>query len=79
MKKKFWSDTAPAYRLSVLSSKLVEAIRGLNGAPFIVRAGNGIIYHRGTAKPPAEKLPLELMRRIKDAYDPNHIFPDLFP
>ncbi len=75
--KKFWSDAAPAHRLSVLPSKLVEAIRGLDGAPFVARAGNGIIYHRGTTKPPAEKLPLELMRRIKDAYDPNHIFPEL--
>ncbi len=75
--KQFWSDSAPTHRLSVLSSKLVEAIRGLNGAPFVARAGNGIIYHRGAPKPPADKPPTELTRRLKDAYDPNHIFPEL--
>jgi glycolate oxidase FAD binding subunit len=74
---KFWADPAPANRLSVLPSKMIEAIRGLNGAPFVARAGNGIIYHRGTAAPCTDKLPLELMRRLKDAYDPNHIFPSL--
>ncbi len=75
---KFWDDTnAIAHRLSVLPSKMVPAIRGLNDASFIARAGNGVIYHRGAASPHGEALPTELMRRLKDAYDPRHILPDL--
>ena len=73
----FWTKVAPAHRLSVLPSKMVTAIRGLNGAPFIARAGNGIIYHRGTATPGTDELPLVLMRRLKEAYDPRHILPDV--
>jgi glycolate oxidase FAD binding subunit len=73
----FWNDPVPARRLSVLPSKLPEAVRGINGAAFVARAGNGIIYYRGPSAPRTDKLPLELMRRLKDAYDPNHIFPDL--
>lgn len=74
---KFWSDNSQTHRLSVLPSKMIAAIRGLNSAPFIARAGNGIVYHRGAPAPRADELPLELMRRVKDAYDPNHILPAL--
>jgi glycolate oxidase FAD binding subunit len=74
---KFWADAAPTEKLSVLPSRLIETIRALNGAPFIARAGNGVVYHRGPRSPRQEKLPLELMRRVKDAYDPNQIFPAL--
>ena len=73
----FWADASPAHRLSVLPSKIIEAIRGLAGVPFDARAGNGVIHHRGTLTRSADKPPLELTRRLKDAYDPNHIFPDL--
>ena len=72
----FWSAGVDANRLSVLPSKLVEALKGLGGAPFVARAGNGVIYHRGDQPPAADKPPVELMRRVKDAYDPNHIFPE---
>ena len=74
---KFWSDTTPAHRLSVLPSKMVVAIRGLKDAPFIARAGNGVVYHRGAPIQRRNELPLELMRRVKDTYDPNHILPGL--
>jgi FAD/FMN-containing dehydrogenase len=73
----FWADAAPVQRLSVLPSKLIDAIGSLDGAPFVARAGNGVIYHRGAPTPRADLLPLELMRRLKDAYDPRHILPDL--
>ncbi len=72
----FWNQGADAQRLSVLPSKLVEALKRLNGAPFVARAGNGVIYHRGAQPPATDKLPVELMRRVKDAYDPNHILPE---
>lgn len=73
----FRVDTGPVHRLSVLPSKMIAAIRDLNGAPFTARAGNGIIYHRGAPLPRRGELPLELMRRVKDTYDPNHILPEL--
>ena len=74
----FWADPHPAHHVSVLPSKIVEAIRGLEGAPFTARAGNGIIYHRGAPAPRNGDLPLELMRRVKNAFDPNRVLPD-FP
>jgi hypothetical protein len=72
----FWSGAAPAHRLSVLPSKMVEALRGLN-APFVARAGNGVIYHRGQPTPRKEELPLELLRRVKAAFDPNQLLPEM--
>jgi glycolate oxidase FAD binding subunit len=74
----FWADSRPAHQVSVLPSKIIEAIRGLAGAPFVARAGNGVIHHRGAPAPHNGDLPLELMRRVKNAFDPNRILPD-FP
>jgi FAD/FMN-containing dehydrogenase len=73
----FWSDSAPANRLSVLPSKAIETIKALNGVPFVVRAGNGIVYHRGTASSQKNDLPINLMQRLKNEFDPKHIFPEL--
>jgi FAD/FMN-containing dehydrogenase len=74
--KLFWNDSTPANRLSVLPSKMVEVLRGLD-APFVARAGNGVIYHRGAATQRKEELPLELMRRVKAAFDPKNLLPEL--
>lgn len=73
---KFWSDAAPARRLSVLPSKIAEALRAVQG-PFVARAGNGVIYHRGAATTRKESLPLELMRRLKAAFDPKNLLPEM--
>ena len=73
---KFWNAGTGAHRLSVLPSKLAEALSMLRGGLFVARAGNGIIYYRGEKLAPTDKLPTELMRRVKDAYDPNHILPE---
>jgi glycolate oxidase FAD binding subunit len=76
--KEFGGGGPGVRRVSVLPSRVIEAIRNLNGIPFVARAGNGIIYHRGAAPvqspDPAVK---NVMQRLKDAYDPNHIFPEL--
>jgi glycolate oxidase FAD binding subunit len=74
---RFWSDGLPAQRLSVLPSKLVDALRGLNGGTFVARAGNGVIYHHGPVAKHRDELPMELMRRVKDAFDPKNILPKL--
>jgi FAD/FMN-containing dehydrogenase len=49
----------------------------LGQAPFVARAGNGVIYHREASKPPKGELPVKLMRRLKDAFDPKRILPEL--
>jgi hypothetical protein len=75
--KNFWPHAATTQRVSVLPSKLISVLQGV-AAPFVARAGNGVIYHRGAAVPATFDAPVvELMRRLKDTYDPNHIFPGL--
>ncbi|MEW6306952.1 MAG: FAD-binding oxidoreductase [Verrucomicrobiota bacterium] len=75
----FWSagDRHAVRKLSVLPSRVVEAIQGLGEVPFVARAGNGIVYYRGGPEPPKEELPAALLRRMKETYDPKGILPDL--
>ena len=75
--KEFWNAGDVTHRLSVLPSKLMEALGGLRGGPFVARAGNGVIYYRGEKLTGGDKLPVVLMRRVKDAYDPNHVLPEM--
>jgi glycolate oxidase FAD binding subunit len=67
-----------ANKLSVLPSKLAEALTQIDKASFVARAGNGIIYYQG--KPiswPTSPIPKHLQQRVKDTFDPNHIFSEL--
>ena len=74
----FWEEApASVRRLSVLPSRLVDAIRELGGGPFVARAGNGVIYHRDVPASVRPDLPAKLSRRVKDIFDPNHILPEL--
>jgi len=70
----FWSSAAPVHTESVLPSKLHETLAALGPAPFIARAANGIIHHRGQPLPKSA-VPLALSRRLKDTFDPHHILP----
>jgi FAD/FMN-containing dehydrogenase len=74
--RQFWSE-GPAQRWSVLPSRLVEAIREIGDAPFVARAGNGTLYFRGKTAPPRQDVPSRLAQRVKDAFDPNHILPEV--
>jgi len=76
---KFWGAgvAEPIRRWSVLPSRLVETIRGLGSASFVARAGNGVIHYRGGTEPPKSELPMKLIGRVKDAFDPKHILPEL--
>jgi FAD/FMN-containing dehydrogenase len=76
--QQYWTSGAEneVRHLSVLPSALSEAIRQLGAVQFVARAGNGAIWYRGGPEPAKLDLPLKLMKRVKDAYDPNHIFPD---
>ena len=76
--RRFWDDaTSPAHRLSVLPSRVTEAMGKLGGIPFVARAGNGVIYHRGDPLPLRMSEPATLLRRVKDTFDPNYILPEL--
>jgi hypothetical protein len=60
-----------------LNSRLADELRRLGQAPFVARAGNGVIYHREALKPVKSDMPVKLMRRLKDAFDSKRILPEL--
>ena len=65
-------------KLSVLPSKLPEAIAAIGKAPFVARAGNGVIYYQGNEVSwQTAPIPKHLQQRVKDTFDPNHIFQEL--
>jgi FAD/FMN-containing dehydrogenase len=72
----FWQDTDPVSRISVLPTRVPEMISQLGDEPFVARAGNGLIYHRGDFVGPKSVWPVELMRRVKAAYDPKNLLPE---
>ncbi len=67
----------PLHQFSVLPSKLCEALSKLDGVPFVARAGNGVVYHRGGPVPARLDLPVELTRRLKAEFDPKSILREL--
>jgi FAD/FMN-containing dehydrogenase len=75
----FWNSPLadPLRKRSVLPSNLGETLRELGDVPFVARAGNGIVYYRGAPPPTSPALPQHLWQRLKEAFDPKHIFPDL--
>jgi FAD/FMN-containing dehydrogenase len=73
----FWADSKGAVRkASVLPSKTAETIAGINPTQFLAHLGNGIVYYRGGNPPNEESMPLKLMERVKQAYDPKRILPE---
>ncbi len=75
----FWANTkwGQCNHLSLLPEKLAAGLGGLGDVPFIARAANGTAYYHGGQPPLKAELPRHLWQRVKDAYDPRHIFPDL--
>ena len=72
------SGSASSFQtISVLPSKMIETLRALGPAPFIARAGNGIVYHRANVATPPPNLPTHWLCRVKDTFDPKHILPEL--
>jgi len=76
---RFWEDASPlpVRRWSMPPDRLADAIATLEGREWIARAGNGLLLYRGDPAPPGATLPRELMRRLKDTFDPNGILPPL--
>ena len=73
----FWGAESRPHRVSVLPLRLADAIEKLGAVEWVARAGNGVAYYRGGTPPPKGQVPVELTRRIKDAYDPKHLLPEL--
>lgn len=73
----FWQSAEPVQKLSVLPTKLAEAIKNARPEQFVARAGNGVIYCRGAMILPKAPPAAHLMRRIKQTFDPHHILPEL--
>ena len=70
---------APIHILSVLPSQLGPALRELGNAEFVARAGNGLVYHRGEPRPEPARSTNRLSQRVKEAFDPHHVFPEIAP
>jgi len=75
--QEFWARFEPPQRASVVPSRLGDTLRDLAPESYVARAGNGVIYYRGARAVAKPDAPLELMRRIKDTYDPKHLLPAL--
>ena len=74
----FWSDNgSPVHRISTMPSELAKTIAALGPIAFVAHAGNGVVWYRGGPAPGKEDLPGKLFQRVKDAYDPRHILPEL--
>lgn len=70
----------PIRRVSVLPTKLADFLRNLGVRPFVARAGNGVVEYRGGgAATSRDDLPMKLIQRVKDVYDPKHILPEMEP
>ena len=62
--------------VSVLPSRLGDAVNRLTEeAPFVARAGNGILYYRDIPLKERIAEPSRWMRRLKKAYDPGDVLP----
>jgi FAD/FMN-containing dehydrogenase len=73
--RRFWESPPTPYRVSVLPSDLIGTLRNLGPVSFVARVANGLIFYRGSPEPQKTSTPHPLHSRIKDAFDPNHIFP----
>jgi FAD/FMN-containing dehydrogenase len=65
-------SAAIVQKVSVLPSRLIETLRRIT-TPFLARAGNGIIYHRGAPLAGPGDAPVKLCRRLKQVWDPQSI------
>jgi len=73
----FRETSEPFQMASVPPSKVIETIKSLGAQSYVARAGNGVIYFREGRPDPRPELPVKLMRRIKETYDPKGILPEL--
>lgn len=64
----YFTRFTPQHRQSSLPSKVCETLAACGATEFVAHAGDGVVMYRGGNPPPAEVLPVELMRRIEEAF-----------
>ena len=69
----FWQAGEPPQMISVLPSKVIDTIKSSELEAYVARAGNGVLYFRGGKPSPRPQLPVHLMHRIKETFDPNGV------
>ena len=63
-------------KLSVLPTRVIDTLKNIAAEKWLAHLGSGVIYHLGGNQLPEETMPVKLMSRVKQAYDPKRIFPD---
>ncbi|RZO57930.1 MAG: FAD-binding oxidoreductase [Limisphaerales bacterium] len=65
-----WRTEQSNHPVSVAPGDLVDCIQNHNPEQYVARAGNGVLYHPGTAP---ERKPSAVEQRIKKLFDPRGI------
>jgi glycolate oxidase FAD binding subunit len=73
----FSQSGEPPQMVSVLPSKAIETIKTLGAQSYVARAGNGVIYSRGGKPGSRAQLPVDLIHRVKETFDPNGVLPEM--
>jgi glycolate oxidase FAD binding subunit len=73
----FWQSGELPQMVSVLPSKVIETIKSSSAQSYVARAGNGVIYSRGDKPGSRAHLPVHLMHRVKETFDPSGILPEM--
>lgn len=78
--RRFWAtEGGPVKRWSLLPSRIEQGVATLAETPFVARAGNGLLCFRGGPEIPRPAASLDLVRRLKNEFDPHHILPEFAP
>ncbi|MDB6035587.1 MAG: lactate dehydrogenase [Verrucomicrobiales bacterium] len=75
--ERFWAGTEPAWKFSVLPTKLAEVLHKAAPAEFVARVGSGVAWCRGGEAPAKAFLPVHWVQKVKDTFDPQHILPEI--
>jgi hypothetical protein len=74
---RFWESGEPWNWTSVLPSAMSREIESRSPREFVARAGNGMLFYRGGSAPQRPEIPSALNHKLKEAFDPKHVFPIL--
>ncbi|MGB0579470.1 MAG: FAD-binding oxidoreductase [Limisphaerales bacterium] len=71
-----YQRSQPPFKSTIKPSALRALVDELKDAPFVARAGNGVIWSDRSVGKPAPR-PLDLERRLKETFDPHGLLPSL--